>query len=152
MARRERCHFRGGSCRQQCDRFKRCSCIWSRGDRTKRWSIFIRITWSTMLCNWQVPGTEGKAGMVAIYDPEYTLNIKEMADGVKKSLPSYARPLFVRVLSELPMTGKYFNYNWNTIDCSRSLGTVDWNSSLLSQARLNWRRKIFKKMDSILKR
>lgn len=62
-----------------------------------------------MLCNRQVPGTEGKAGMVAIYDPEYTLNVKEMADGVKKSLPSYARPLFVRVLSELPMTGKYFN-------------------------------------------
>ena len=70
-----------------------------------------------MLCNRQVPGTEGKAGMVAIYDPEYTLNVKEMADGVKKSLPSYARPLFVRVLSELPMTGKYFNlqlkYNWS---------------------------------------
>lgn len=55
----------------------------------------------------EVPGTEGKAGMVAIYDPEYTLNIKEMADGVKKSLPSYARPLFVRVLSELPMTGTF---------------------------------------------
>lgn len=55
----------------------------------------------------EVPGTEGKAGMVAIYDPEYTLNVKEMADGVKKSLPSYARPLFVRVLSELPMTGTF---------------------------------------------
>ena len=47
--------------------------------------------------------------MAAIYDPENTLNIKEMADGLKKSLPSYARPLFIRVLSELPMTGKYFN-------------------------------------------
>lgn len=47
--------------------------------------------------------------MAAIYDPENTLNIKEMADGLKKSLPPYARPLFVRVLSELPMTGKYFN-------------------------------------------
>ncbi|KOX73053.1 Long-chain fatty acid transport protein 1 [Melipona quadrifasciata] len=57
----------------------------------------------------EVPGTEGKAGMAAIYDPENTLNIKEMADGLKKSLPSYARPLFIRVLSELPMTGKYFN-------------------------------------------
>lgn len=150
MARRERCYFRGGGCRQQCDRFKRCSCIWSRGDRTKPWLIFIRIIWSTMLCNWQVPGTEGKAGMAAIYDPEYTLNIKEMADGVKKSLPSYARPLFVRVLSELPMTGKYFNYNWNTIDRSQLL--TETFLFLLFQARLNWRKKIFKKMDSILKR
>ncbi|XP_033184550.1 fatty acid transport protein 3 isoform X1 [Bombus vancouverensis nearcticus] len=52
----------------------------------------------------EVPGTEGKAGMAAVYDPENTLNIKEMAEGLKKSLPSYARPLFVRVLSELPMT------------------------------------------------
>lgn len=49
--------------------------------------------------------------MAAVYDPENTLNIKEMAEGLKKSLPSYARPLFVRVLSELPMTGKYSNYN-----------------------------------------
>lgn len=49
--------------------------------------------------------------MAAVYDPENTLNIKEMAEGLKKSLPSYARPLFVRVLSELPMTGKYFNSN-----------------------------------------
>lgn len=49
--------------------------------------------------------------MAAVYDPENTLNIKEMAEGLKKSLPSYARPLFVRVLSELPMTGKYLNSN-----------------------------------------
>ncbi|CAK9830306.1 Long-chain fatty acid transport protein 4 [Anthophora retusa] len=55
----------------------------------------------------QVPGTEGKAGMAAIYDPENSLNIKEMAEGLKKSLPSYARPLFVRVLSELPLTGTF---------------------------------------------
>ncbi|XP_029033779.1 long-chain fatty acid transport protein 4 [Osmia bicornis bicornis] len=55
----------------------------------------------------EVPGAEGKAGMAAIYDPDYSLNIKEMAEGVKKSLPSYARPLFVRVLSELPMTGTF---------------------------------------------
>ncbi|XP_017766329.1 PREDICTED: long-chain fatty acid transport protein 4 [Eufriesea mexicana] len=55
----------------------------------------------------EVPGAEGKAGMAAIYDPENTLNIKEMAEGLKKSLPSYARPLFVRVLSELPMTGTF---------------------------------------------
>lgn len=55
---------------------------------------------------------EGKAGMAAIYDPDNTLNIKEMGDGLKKCLPSYARPLFVRVLSELPLTGKSFVRMW----------------------------------------
>lgn len=55
----------------------------------------------------EIPKVEGKAGMAAIYDPDNTLNLKEMADGVKKCLPAYARPLFVRVLSELPMTGTY---------------------------------------------
>ena len=55
----------------------------------------------------EVPKIEGKAGMAAIYDPDNTLNMKEMGDGLKKCLPSYARPLFVRVLSELPLTGTF---------------------------------------------
>ncbi|XP_054002850.1 long-chain fatty acid transport protein 4 [Hylaeus anthracinus] len=55
----------------------------------------------------EIPKVEGKAGMVAIYDPNNTLNIDEMAEAVKKLLPSYARPLFVRVVSELPITGTF---------------------------------------------
>ncbi|XP_012276509.1 long-chain fatty acid transport protein 4 [Orussus abietinus] len=55
----------------------------------------------------EVPGVEGKAGMAAIYDPDQNLNLKELEEGVKKALPPYARPLFLRVLSELPMTGTY---------------------------------------------
>ncbi|XP_014478383.1 PREDICTED: long-chain fatty acid transport protein 4 [Dinoponera quadriceps] len=55
----------------------------------------------------EVPGNEGKAGMAAIYDPNNSLDIKELAEGLKKSLPVYARPLFIRVLSELPMTGTF---------------------------------------------
>lgn len=61
----------------------------------------------TVVYGVEVPGNEGKAGMAAIYDPENSLNLKELAEGVKKVLPSYARPLFVRVLSKLPMTGTY---------------------------------------------
>lgn len=61
----------------------------------------------TVVYGVEVPGNEGKAGMAAIYDPEGSLNLKELADGVKKVLPTYARPLFVRVLSKLPMTGTY---------------------------------------------
>lgn len=61
----------------------------------------------TVVYGVEVPGNEGKAGMAAIYDPEGSLNLKELAEGVKKVLPTYARPLFVRVLSKLPMTGTY---------------------------------------------
>lgn len=52
-----------------------------------------------------MPGNEGKAGMVAIYDPENSTNLKELARKLKKVLPSYAVPRFIRILSELPMTG-----------------------------------------------
>ncbi|XP_034950695.1 long-chain fatty acid transport protein 4-like [Chelonus insularis] len=55
----------------------------------------------------EVVGNEGKAGMAAIYDPEGSLNIKELEEGLKKNLPLYARPIFVRVLSELPLTGTF---------------------------------------------
>ncbi|XP_066602780.1 long-chain fatty acid transport protein 4-like [Prorops nasuta] len=55
----------------------------------------------------EIPGSEGRAGMVSIYDPDNTLNLKQLEAGIKKSLPTYARPLFVRVLSSLPVTGTY---------------------------------------------
>lgn len=43
--------------------------------------------------------------MAAIVDPEMTLNIKELGDNLKKSLPSYARPQFIRILDQIDMTG-----------------------------------------------
>lgn len=55
----------------------------------------------------EVPGNEGKAGMAAIFDPDQSLNLNNLAEGVKKLLPTYARPLFIRVLAELPMTGTF---------------------------------------------
>ncbi|XP_070518969.1 long-chain fatty acid transport protein 1 isoform X3 [Cardiocondyla obscurior] len=54
-----------------------------------------------------VPGNEGKAGMVAIYDPENSLDLKGLVENLKKVLPNYAIPRFVRILSELPMTGTF---------------------------------------------
>jgi len=55
----------------------------------------------------QVPHTEGRAGMATISDPEGTLDLKALAAGVTKSLPSYAIPLFIRVVKEVDMTGKF---------------------------------------------
>jgi len=53
----------------------------------------------------EVPGNEGRAGMCAIADPDGTLDFESLADGVNKSLPPYARPLFVRVLHKVELTG-----------------------------------------------
>lgn len=50
---------------------------------------------------------EGKAGMAAIVDPQQKLDIATLAAGIKGSLPPYARPLFIRIMAELPMTGTF---------------------------------------------
>ena len=47
----------------------------------------------------EVPGTEGRAGMAAIGDPEGTVDLEELAAGVRERLPSFARPVFVRLVA-----------------------------------------------------
>jgi len=55
-----------------------------------------------------VPNVEGRAGMAAIVDTDNTLDLATFVKGVEATLPPYACPLFVRVLSQLQMTGKNF--------------------------------------------
>jgi solute carrier family 27 fatty acid transporter 1/4 len=45
--------------------------------------------------------------MAAILDEHDDLNITALADGVKKALPSYARPQFIRILRKVDLTGMY---------------------------------------------
>lgn len=59
----------------------------------------------------EVPGSEGKAGMAAIADIDGNIDLTVLASGLTKQLPSYARPLFVRILKEINMTGKERNKN-----------------------------------------
>ncbi|KAJ0171623.1 hypothetical protein K1T71_013173 [Dendrolimus kikuchii] len=54
-----------------------------------------------------IPNLEGKAGMVAIADPEKKLDLTLLAKGLRTSLPVYARPLFVRILPEPPLTATF---------------------------------------------
>ena len=54
----------------------------------------------------QVRGLEGRAGMAAIVDHDGSLNLAKLTDGLNKALPSYARPLFIRVVRKVDMTGK----------------------------------------------
>lgn len=53
----------------------------------------------------QVPDTEGRAGMVAVPDPDHTLDLKKLFIGVMDKLPGYARPFFVRCVPFLDLTG-----------------------------------------------
>ncbi|GAB6024393.1 hypothetical protein CHUAL_009559 [Chamberlinius hualienensis] len=55
----------------------------------------------------EVPNCEGKAGMAAILDPNSTVNLDKLAGALIKELPSYARPLFIRITDTLPMTGTF---------------------------------------------
>jgi len=55
--------------------------------------------------------------MVAIYDPENSLDLKGLIRKLKEVLPNYAIPRFIRILSELPMTGNQLKFvidvlNW----------------------------------------
>lgn len=45
--------------------------------------------------------------MAAILDAEMTVDLTDLANGLRKVLPSYARPQFVRLLTKVDMTGTF---------------------------------------------
>jgi len=58
----------------------------------------------------KVPECEGRAGMAALAEQGgsgHPIDLKELADSVINRLPSYARPIFVRLVKELDITGTY---------------------------------------------
>ncbi|XP_055013764.1 long-chain fatty acid transport protein 1-like isoform X2 [Boleophthalmus pectinirostris] len=54
-----------------------------------------------------VPGVEGKAGMAAIGHTGDSFDLDTFLINVKKSLPSYARPQFLRLMSVVETTGTF---------------------------------------------
>lgn len=55
----------------------------------------------------EIPNSEGRAGMAAILDPDRKVDLKQLWTGLKSAMPAYARPLFVRILDKVDMTGTY---------------------------------------------
>ncbi|KAM6288922.1 LOW QUALITY PROTEIN: long-chain fatty acid transport protein 1 [Aegotheles albertisi] len=55
----------------------------------------------------EVPGVEGKAGMAAIADPKAKVNPNVLYQELQKVLPSYARPVFLRLLPQVDTTGTF---------------------------------------------
>ena len=63
---------------------------------------------STTVYGVRIPGSDGKAGMAAIVLKEdvhiRSMDMASLSKHVVDSLPSYARPLFIRILKALPTT------------------------------------------------
>ena len=90
LERREREHLGGGGRHHQ-------------GDQHELLSTTIHIAkvlghTSAVVYGVEVPGAEGKAGMAAILQKEEgdKVDLDLLASGLRKALPSYARPMFVR--------------------------------------------------------
>lgn len=54
-----------------------------------------------------MPNAEGKAGMVAIVDVDHRIDLNLLAKGIQDNLAPYARPLFLRILENVHMTGTF---------------------------------------------
>jgi len=55
----------------------------------------------------QIPNTSGNAGMANLVISDKNFDFKKFWDFAKEKLPSYARPVFLRVSKEIQMTGTY---------------------------------------------
>ncbi|KAL0849047.1 hypothetical protein ABMA28_013410 [Loxostege sticticalis] len=54
-----------------------------------------------------IPHTEGRAGMAAIADAARALDLSRLARDLDDSLPSYARPLFLRLVNDIEITSTF---------------------------------------------
>ncbi|XP_022643458.1 long-chain fatty acid transport protein 1-like isoform X2 [Varroa jacobsoni] len=54
-----------------------------------------------------LPGSEGRAGMIAVADANDAFDLNHFLSEIRLSLPAYAVPLFVRKLRQVDTTGTY---------------------------------------------
>lgn len=53
-------------------------------------------------------GLEGRAGMATIVDETNSLDLDHLHSALQKSLPAYAKPLFIRIKKSVDTTGMFF--------------------------------------------
>ena len=61
----------------------------------------------TIVYGVEVPGVEGRCGMACIVAPSGGLDLASFLAAVKKQLPSYATPIFLRLVQHLDLTGTF---------------------------------------------
>ncbi|KAL0849046.1 hypothetical protein ABMA28_013409 [Loxostege sticticalis] len=54
-----------------------------------------------------VPNIEGRAGMCGIVDTDGSLDLDQLARALARDLPAYARPVFLRVMGSVDLTGTF---------------------------------------------
>lgn len=52
-----------------------------------------------------IKGNEGRAGMAALVDEQLDLDLKQLNCDLQKCLPRYARPIFIRLVDKVDITG-----------------------------------------------
>lgn len=55
----------------------------------------------------EIPGLEGRAGMATIVDETNSLDLENLHSALQKSLPAYAKPLFIRIKKSVDTTGTF---------------------------------------------
>ena len=62
-----------------------------------------------MLFPFQIPGVEGKAGMASIQtsSSSSSLDLSELSSILSSRLPPYAQPLFLRLVTQIDLTGTF---------------------------------------------
>ncbi|KAL2100228.1 hypothetical protein ACEWY4_004622 [Coilia grayii] len=74
----------------------------------------------------EVPGNEGKAGMAAIIlRPEFSFDGKKMFDHAVRDLPTYARPLFIRIQESMEMTGTFKQQKFQLVASGFNPSTIE---------------------------
>lgn len=54
-----------------------------------------------------VPGCEGRVGMAAIQDPDCVVDLCVLLKRLRKALPAYAIPAFIRLVKKIETTGTF---------------------------------------------
>lgn len=68
--------------------------------------ISTRLQSTLVVCyGVQIPNHEGRAGMAAILRND--VNVDDLGEYLKKDLPAYAKPMFIRLTQNVEHTGKY---------------------------------------------
>ncbi|XP_062870690.1 long-chain fatty acid transport protein 6 [Trichomycterus rosablanca] len=73
----------------------------------------------------EVPGHEGRAGMAAmIVRPSFKFDGKKLFENVLFHLPTYARPLFIRIQESMEMTGTFKQQKFNLVKSGFNPSTI----------------------------
>ena len=73
-----------------------------------------------------IPGVEGKAGMAAIVEDVAKFDLDKFLSRLKAELPTYAIPLFIRLVGSLDLTGIYYR---KYLSISKDLSLQNFSAS-----------------------